>query len=396
MPILLAFFVLTLAGCASDTATTPSTLIREPEVAILNPDETSTIPIVPPGSLYNVSPLNIEASKTLSETADEEYRRMSVHGLQCAIVSPTRGRWFGTYGFQDPESTLPITGDTRFHYASCGKMLTAAVILNLVREARITLDDPVARWFPAYGIPETVTIDHLLRHTSGIVTSELIPANLETRTEKTSANDIVKNVFTYHSDLLFEPGTGYHYSNTGYVMLGLIAESVSGKSLAELFSELFIEPLALTSTFYLDGSTTPEYCRLSYDEDGHLLHGSEHPARPHAAGSIVSTPEEFLAMFSALLNGELLGTETTALFFKDMACIDTSENHRVYYGRGISVIRITKAGHEADYVGHKGHLPFTRSSVFYCPEKNSFLSLVTNQFVQTIDPLMFKLFETLP
>jgi len=390
MPILFACFILTLAGCASNTATTRPPLVTEPEVSILNPDKNRTIPVPSPGSIQNVKTLNVTESNTLAELAAKEFHLMGVHGLQCGLVSPARGRWFENYGFQDPENLLPITINTRFHYASVGKIFTAAIILHLVQEGVIMLDDPVARWFPSYGIPDTVTIDHLLRHTSGIVTSELIPANLGHRAESIRANDIVKNVFTYHPDLLYKPGTGYHYSNTGYIMLGLIAESVSGKYMSELFAELFVTPLALTNTFYLDGSATPEFYSRSYDENGNLLQEEEQPGSPHAAGSVVSTPEECIAMLSALLNGGILGPET------DMVSIDSGENHQVYYGRGISIIRITKDGHEADYVGHKGHIPFIRSSVFYCPEKNSFLSLVTNQHIQSLDPLMFKLFESLP
>ncbi|MBN2037270.1 MAG: beta-lactamase family protein [Chitinispirillaceae bacterium] len=396
MAILVVFVILIFTGCATDSAATPFALIAEPEVTVLNPEDSRTIQVALPGSLQGTDPLNSTEIDTLSQLSAEEYRLMGVHGLQCAILSPARGRWFANYGFQDPEKSVPITDNTRFHYASCGKMFTAAIILHLAREGSIALNVPVAGWFPSCKIPDTVTIDHLLRHTSGIVTSELVPANLGTRAESASANDIVKNVFTHHPDLLFEPGRGYHYSNTGYIMLGIIAESVSGKSMAELFSELFVAPLALTNTFYLNGSEAPEYCGQSYDADGNLLRRAEHPIGPHAAGSVVSTPGEFIIMFSALLNGEILGPETTALLFKDMACIDAGVNHRVYYGRGISIIRVTKAGHEADYVGHKGLIPFIRSAVFYCPEKNSFLSLVTNQQTESLDPLMFRLFESLP
>lgn len=205
----------------------------------------------------------------------------------------------------------------------------------------------------------------------------------------------VKRVFSSYPKLLFQPGTAYHYSNTGYLMLGIIAERVSNKTMKELFNEKYIHPLGLIHTVYADQYDSGGLVNVSYDSNGTVYENTENPANPHAAGSIVSIPDEEILMFAALLNGSIISSTSLNKMFLCMNCIEETSTAKVYYGSGISLIKITVPGKEAYYIGHKGKFSFFNSIIYYTPQKKAFCSIVVNQEITALDPMMFELLEEL-
>lgn len=154
----------------------------------------------------------------------------------------------------------PVSQDTLFHMGSTSKSFTAAVILKLEASGKLSLDDTIGRWLPEYSAWQDVSVRRLLNMTSGIPnyseTEAMSRAWVEDPQRNLSPEELVRMAYPTSSNAL--PVTsGYHYSNTNYILAGMIAEKASGKPFRDLVHELVIEPFGLHSTFYESG-TYPE------------------------------------------------------------------------------------------------------------------------------------------
>jgi D-alanyl-D-alanine carboxypeptidase len=154
----------------------------------------------------------------------------------------------------------PVDQDTLYHMGSTSKSFTAAVILKLEAAGKLSIDDPVGKWLPDYPAWKDVTIHHLLDMTAPI------PTYSETEWMARAWADEPKRDFTFKElvDAAYPSATnklpvknGYFYSNTNYILAGMIAEKAGGKSYRDLVHELVIEPQGLYSTFY-EAGTYPE------------------------------------------------------------------------------------------------------------------------------------------
>ncbi len=227
-----------------------------------------------------------------------------------------------------------LTANDQFRMGSNTKTMVATVIMQLVAEHRLALTDPVAKWLPGL-IPDgqAITIRMLLNHTSGLFDYLQDPAVLKAFTGRdTRAWTPLQLLAAGVSHKpLFAPGKEYSYSNTNYLALGLVAQKVTGQSLAELIKQRIIEPLGLKSTYLVTGFPAPDDARLAngYEPDAARLApllppyaapGTSFagPARgpwadttwvntstEWAAGGMVSTPADWARFQSALLSGPL-------------------------------------------------------------------------------------------
>lgn len=208
------------------------------------------------------------------------------------------------YGMANAEEGIPNTPRTRFRLASLTKPFTAMAVLILQDRGKLHVQDPICAYVP--DCPATwqgITIHHLLSHTSGIPnytdfvdfdTTEMLPTTL----------DQLINRFKYEP-LLFEPGTLYSYSNSGYVLLGLIIERVSGQTYAEFLRTNIFEPLEMRQTGYDNhGGDTGDQAV------GYVLVGQTadfiHPSTLYAAGALTSTVEDLYRWDQALSSEQLL------------------------------------------------------------------------------------------
>ena len=144
--------------------------------------------------------------------------------------------FLGARGMADLEHGLPLRPDMVFRLGSITKQFTAAGIMMLVEEGKLSLDDPLTKFLPDYPeVGKRVTVEHLLTHTSGIVSYTGIPGYMATEVARDLSVDELVAVF---KDLPpeFEPGERYAYNNSGYVLLGAIIERVSGMAYAEFRS----------------------------------------------------------------------------------------------------------------------------------------------------------------
>jgi D-alanyl-D-alanine carboxypeptidase len=294
------------------------------------------------------------------------------------VVATPSGIHRAASGFANLKPKTRLRPSDRFRIASVTKTFVATLVLQLVAERRLSLDDSVERWLPS-AVPKgaSITVRELLNHTSGLFDYDEDPAWVKARFSDPgrvwSPKELVA-ISTSHP-LLFAPGTGWSYSNTNYVLLGLVVEAATRKTLAwELRTRLF-EPLKLSSTSFPVGTTIPGRFARGYFVSrrplplppGTLVDVST-ILSPSAwgAGQIVSNADDLTRFFVALLKGRLLPAAQLASMKTEVA----SHN----YGLGL---RITQTACGRAF-GHDGDVPGYRNIVWATTDGKRVASVMVN------------------
>lgn len=180
-------------------------------------------------------------------------------GPGCAIGAGRDGQVLATraYGMANLETGTPNTPETVFHAASLAKQVTAMATLLLVRDGKLSLDDDIRRWLP--DLPEyghTITVRHLLTHTSGLrdYIELLIFQRGRFEEDRITQADLL-DILHRQKSLNFPPGTAFGYSNTGYALLALLVQRISGQPLRDFARERIFEPLRMTRTQFREDAT---------------------------------------------------------------------------------------------------------------------------------------------
>jgi D-alanyl-D-alanine carboxypeptidase len=248
-----------------------------------------------------------------------------------AYVSGPRGTWLGAAGVADLRTGAPMSTDGRMRLESVSKIYTAALILLLAEDGMLNVSDTVEQWLPGmlpYG--ETITIRQLLTMRSGLIDTNDFAAHpafyladvrdTRLRSRLTAlAREVGADPSMEVSPIwwirwaaweppLFEPGTGFHYSNIGYELLGLIAARASHMTLAELYRERIVTPLGLTQTAYdPQGPIAGPHVRGYTLMPGRSpLDTTDRHAAIGAGGGIVSDAAETAEFLRELMQGRLL------------------------------------------------------------------------------------------
>ena len=263
--------------------------------------------------------------------------------------------WFGAAGTADTTTGAARMPDERFRIGSTTKTFTATLLLMLVGEGVLGLDDSVARLLPGVLDDTRITVRQLLRQTSGlfnyVLDEKLLadyhgPAFLAHRRDHYSPEELVR--IALKNPPLFEPGTGWGYSNTNYVLAGMLVERLTGRTYSAQLADRIVGPLGLTGT-YLPGHETgihrphPRlYSTLTVPEPDAEVHDVTEldPSFAWAAGGMVSTLTDLTRFFGALLAGRLLPPELHAATF---TTVDTDGGGWIpdtAYGLGIYAQRL--------------------------------------------------------
>lgn len=266
------------------------------------------------------------------------------------------------FGEADRSWDIPNGPDTRFRIGSVTKQFTAALTLQLVEEGLVDLEAPITRYLPDYPAAQgdRVTVHHLLSHTSGI--PEHVGADgFSDIMRDPVAPDSFLAVFS-GGDLDFEPGSAFHYSNSGYYVLGVLIEHVTGQSYADALRDRLFEPLGLADTRYDDGEAIIEHAARGYSRAGSGYRHADYfdPSVPYAAGMISSTARDLLRWTRALHAAEPFEKEET------LERMTTPVMNDYAYGLGASELDVAETPVRA--FGHDGDVPGFSSFVVYFPE----------------------------
>ncbi|HDR8183570.1 TPA: beta-lactamase family protein [Bacillus thuringiensis] len=312
---------------------------------------------------------NVSSSSHTSTQRDrnsvKQAMRDTLHlGFPGILVKTYEGgkTWGYAAGVADLSTKKPMKTDFRFRIASVTKTFTATVVLQLAGENRLNLDDSIEKWLPGviqgngYDAKQ-ITIRQILNHTSGIAEySRTKEADFfKHRNKSFTAEDLVKLGLSLPPD--FAPGKGWSYSNTGYVLLGILIEKVTGNSYAEEIENRIIEPLELSNTFLPGNSSVipgTNHARGYFQPDG----ASElkdityyNPSIGSSAGDMISTADDLNKFFSYLLSGKLLKEQQLKQM---LTTVPTGSAEIVGYGLGIYETRLPNG---VSIWGHSGGIP---------------------------------------
>jgi D-alanyl-D-alanine carboxypeptidase len=198
---------------------------------------------------------------SLQKTMDRERLENNVAGMQMTIVLPSGDHVTLTSGTVENEAGADaVSPETLFQIGSGTKSFTAALLLKLEVAGKLKLSDPLSKYLPQFPQWGKVTLDQLLNSTSGIPNyyenksfQKRLIAYPRTQWDSEELVDIAANMPT-----TFAPGQGWHYSNTNFILAGMVAEKITKKSLRDLYNEDFLadSPLSLSQTYYFP-STYP-------------------------------------------------------------------------------------------------------------------------------------------
>lgn len=205
-----------------------------------------------PASAFD--PATVARFEAALEATQEE---QASAGTLILVEDGSGRRWTGAAGHADLETETLATERTLFRSASVAKTFMGALVLSLHEEGRLSVDDPISDWVPRVPHGDAITLRMLLQHTSGIANYTQTPTYRDTlRTDRThvfTADELVDMSIAMPPD--FAPGEGWNYSNTGYILLGLVVEAIVGRSFGDECIARFFEPLGMLDTRPLSGGT---------------------------------------------------------------------------------------------------------------------------------------------
>jgi len=364
--------------------------------------------------IFAQAPMKATSSKKLESKIAQLFtktlKKHSVHNAFLLVHSPSQGIHWNYLGGKT-KNGQKITKDHYFHTASLGKTFTATIIALLQEKQLLAFNDPISKYLPQDVIEglhilrgqdysREILVQHLLQHTAGLPDYFLDKAtNTPSKRSKTLAEafidepqkrwtplDLIAFSKQYQTPL-FAPGDGYHYTDTGYILLGLIIEKITGKTFHENLEQFIFKPLEMSHTslafyskpkvasphpiaeIYLETTEVSSFNSLSLD---------------WAGGGIISTQADLLKFMKALIGYELVQKKT----LKQMQQW-VKESRGIYYGYGLMNFRLKELFFLLPPYQLIGHSGFTGSYMYYNPAHDLYLIGTFNQSKYMKKHIMF-------
>ena len=327
----------------------------------------------------------------IDKAATEVLAKTGAPSASIAVVKDGRIVYAHAYGLARIEPPLPATPEMRYSIGSISKQFTASAILMLAEEGKLSLDDKMARWFPDLTRASDVSIRELLSMTSGYQDfwpqDYVMPRMLEPVTAQEILNDWAKK------PLDFEPGTKWQYSNTNYVIAGMIVEKVAGMPLLDFLQQRIFGPLHMTTVYNTDLSP------LGADEPMRYMRYAIGPLRPapkegrgwmFAAGELAMTASDLAKWDISIIDQSILKPQSYKVLETE---IELSSGVGTHYALGIGV----GMNDGRRVLSHGGEVSgFTATNTIY-PDDRAAIVVQTNidangasgQIAQRIATLLF-------
>jgi len=274
-----------------------------------------------------------------------------------------------SWGLSDLEQKTHATPATNYRLASVTKQFTAAAVLLLIQDGKVSLDDPLRKWFPS--LPpalDRATISNLLSHTSGIIDYEdVMPAGTTTQLHDADVLRLLES----QDSTYFPPGASYQYSNSGYALLALVVERASAETFATFLHERIFEPLGMNGTIaFEDGISTVANRAFGYTMKDSLWKRKDQSTTSAVLGDggIYSSIEDMAKWDAALYDSRLLSDESRRLAFTPHTATDKPD---VKYGFGW---RIT-----GETLWHSGETSGFRNVIVRYPQRRLTVVMLTNR-----------------
>lgn len=284
------------------------------------------------------------------------------------------------YGMASVALQQPMTPETTLRLGSISKQFTAVAILMLVEEGKLSLSDEMMDYLPDYPAQgRHITVEHLLTHTSGIVSFTNKPdfdANIARELTVTEMIDSFKD------DLLeFAPGSAFNYNNSGYFLLGALIEKISGLSYARFVEQRLFVPLGMHSTCYEGHESSAQQVAAGHTHrDGAFV-----PCDPmsmsqvHAAGALVSNVDDLVRWEHAIASGKLISAAHWTRAFTPCQLADGST---CGYGYGWEIGTLQ----QRLMLAHGGGINGFQTAALRLPQERLFVAVLSNADFGIVDP----------
>lgn len=307
---------------------------------------------------------------------------IGIPGIQVSIID--KGKAYDlSIGTVDYDRRLKITNDNILRVGSITKLYTSTIIMKLYEEGLLSLDTTIERWFPDIPNAKNITVKNLLNHTSGIYSytdnysflakTALFPQKVW------KPNEIYQNIIK--GKPYFKPREKHYYSNSNFLLLGLLAEKITGKKYNELLNEIILNPLQIKNTYFLPYDKAPELLVTGYDRD--LIPLGIHKIEPdnkawasaaYSAGGIASNTIDLGQFLQGLFTYRIIKKETVEKMMKFENFTDEDIPEQTGYGLGVRKLMI---GNDV-LIGHTGTIPGFGGAAFYCPERDYYITILGN------------------
>ena len=273
------------------------------------------------------------------------------------------------FGYADLEWNLANTLNSKFEIGSLTKQFTAAAILQLAEQRKLNLNDPLSAYFPGYPKGDSVTLDMLLNHTSGIADYTGLPSFYPLHTLPLAKDSVI--ALFKNQPYMFAPGTKWKYSNSGYFLLGCIIEKVSKQTYGDFLKNNILNKASMVSTGvnHIDSILAFRVKGYSRLESGAWRNAEYFSMEiPFSAGSLISTAQDLYLWQNALQKGKIISKESLAKMtipylnhYGYGLIIDSMENHR----------RISHSGAIPGYTSYMGNFPNEDISIIILSNNDS-------------------------
>ncbi|MEO6349523.1 MAG: serine hydrolase [Candidatus Limnocylindrales bacterium] len=371
----------------------PSVALSPTPTGSLGPTDTPTSDPTagtPPPTLP-AGPLADAFGAQLDSILEEQQVIFRIPGLSAAVIFPDGSRWELARGFADIGREVETTRETTFVVGSITKTFVTAAVMQLVDEGGLSLDDPLSDYVADFPNAENITIAELASHTSGLYDYFQHPEyNLRVFNEPDHEWRPREILSEFVLEPYFAPGTGYHYSNTNFVLLGLVVQEAAGMPLPDVLRLRFFEPLGLDSTWSQAAGPPPTTGSLGYlvQQRGTVGLDDGTTYRPtfasatvaFGAGDIVSTASDLADWAHALFGGEVVSADSLAL----MENYRYSADAQGTYGLGTR----TRLIGQYRLFGHTGSLRGFDAAMWYVPEADLTIVVLTNRGRIDVNPIV--------
>jgi D-alanyl-D-alanine carboxypeptidase len=315
-------------------------------------------------------------------------------GATAAYILPDGSVGAAATGLADVEARVPMTPQSRMLAASIGKSFVAATVLALAHEGRLSLCDPLAkwlgdeRWFPRLPNHQSIALQHLLMQTSGLPDhvhlSAFAAANARDWNKPGNPFPPERLVgFILDQPPLFKPGEGWSYTDTGYILLGMVIEKVTGHTYYEEATHRFLEPLHLSETSPSDKPNLPGLAAgyLEANNEWHLPVKTTsapgmmvwNPGQEWTGGGLISTPRDLVMWAKTLYEGRAMNWPYVQKLLLAVPIEQGSPD--VLYGAAVA---IKYGGPLGPTYGHGGWIPGYSSSMRYYTKYHIAVALQIN------------------
>lgn len=263
---------------------------------------------------------DIVLSKQIKNILDENRIKYNLPAISLSIMLPQNKTQDFVSGYYSSAQEKNITPDTLFQMGSITKTFTATIIFKLIEENKLNIKENLAKWLPQYPRWKNITVYDLLHHISGVynyTSGKSFDSLLRNNPQKYWSLNKLADMAYQHPDLA-KPGKKYNYTNTDYILLGMIIEKATHSSIQQVF-DAYLKQYNLNNTFYSSHRYSPEIKNKiahGYNRDGTFKFNTDvtwvSASFSQSAGAIVATPSDIIKWLHELFSGKIITNKSLA------------------------------------------------------------------------------------